>query len=162
MGTYTTKSVRKPTFFLLRIEIPKLPNRDTFIVSRASILKMHKSSVPIPMNYFLDHEGIEHINKVCSNEKVSIYTDPEGDICPNGGWLDITFDECKEKCIRNELPEGCNIVKPPDGCAFAIWKSTRCGHFQKCVGNCKLANSYCIMDKGIDGKNIWENPKRRK
>ena len=155
-GDLYNKISKKANIFF--IEIPKLPNRDTFIVSRASLLKMHKSSVPIPMKYFLDHEGIEHINKVCSNEKVSIYTDPEGDICPNGGWLDLTFDECKEKCRRNELPEGCNIVKPPGGCAFAIWRSTRCG--QNCVGKCKLANSQCIMDKGP--QQIWENPKRRK
>ena len=116
------------------------------------------------MKIFLDREGIEHFNKVCSNTKASIYTDPEGDICPNGGWLEIMYDECKEKCIRNEIPDGCEIDKPPGGCAFAVFTGTSPWDYP---GKCRLANSHCIMDDGNYEEMyiadwIWENPKRRK
>ena len=51
----------------------------------------------------------------------SIYTKPN-DINCNGAWYKITYDECKEKCRRNELPDCEECEKPKDGCRFAIYE----------------------------------------
>ena len=67
-----------------------------------------------------DHRGIDHPQKKCPDS--SIYTMPSNINC-GGAWYDINYEECKEKCRKNELPNECHdCVRPKDGCKYAIYE----------------------------------------
>ena len=67
-----------------------------------------------------DHRGIDHPQKKCPDS--SVYTIPSNINC-GGAWYDINYEECKEKCRKNELPNDCHdCVRPKDGCKYAIYE----------------------------------------
>ena len=37
------------------------------------------------------------------------------------GWAYTSFEDCKQKCINNALPESCDSGESSKNCAFAVW-----------------------------------------
>ena len=73
------------------------------------------------------------------------------------GWARTSFDECKLKCQRNELPDGCNTANRR--CAFAVWEDN--SQFQP--GWCHLADENCVISENyqswvMTGWRTWKNP----
>ena len=64
------------------------------------------------------------------------------------GWSNLSFEQCKQKCLNNDLPNGCNN-KPVSGCSYATWyPETRW---------CHLANELCVIENE-HGATLWKNP----
>ena len=53
----------------------------------------------------------------CKDEYLYTYSG-DGTIC--NGWHSLSFLECRQKCINNELPNG-GCVNPANKCAHAVW-----------------------------------------
>ena len=82
--------------------------------------------------------------KKCKDEYV--YTHVNGNATCDG-WQGLSFLECKQKCINNELPNGCNN-KPSNGCSYANWYSI--------TKWCHLAKEGCVLENGVDGAITWK------
>ena len=83
--------------------------------------------------------------KKCKDEFV--YTHVNGSATCDG-WHSLSFLECRQKCINNELPNGCTN-KPSNGCSYANWYSK--------TKWCHLAKEGCVLENGVqDGAIIWK------
>ena len=95
--------------------------------------------------------GIDHLGKICSEN--SWYT-KQGDGCD--GWPYTSFEECKTKCVNNEIPDGCQRHKmPSNGCAFAVYED----HPDFSPGWCQLANESCALSQRSTNS-VWEKSKQ--
>ena len=98
--------------------------------------------------------GIDHLGKVCSDN--SFYTRQSDEGC--NGWAYTSFEECKTKCINNEVPDGCPRHKmPSNGCAFAVYDDNP--GFSP--GWCQLANESCVLSQRSTNS-VWEKSKQGK
>ena len=94
--------------------------------------------------------GIDHLGKDCNRD--SFYTLTSDLTCD--GWPYISYEDCKRKCVENELPANCenhpDVIVPSSGCLYASWYiSTQW---------CHLAGNDCILSQDIK-VNVWEKPK---
>ena len=93
----------------------------------------------------------------------SVYTRNPDHIHKCDGWSRVSFEECKRKCQRNELPVGCDQIKNPlnekpvSGCAFAVWDDNS----DWAPGWCQLADDSCVLSEKFTGK-VWRNPNHGK
>ena len=85
--------------------------------------------------------GIEHPGLTCNRQ--SFYTSSL-----NGcdGWSDISFEDCKEKCVNNEIPASCMNQVPPEGCAYMDYSERS--------RQCHLAGNNCTMSEK-EGGIVW-------
>jgi len=60
------------------------------------------------------------------------------------GWQSVTLDDCKQKCLDNEIPAGCSNTNN-DVCKYVVWDDNR--HHG---GWCQLANENCELVEAID------------
>ena len=99
----------------------------------------------------------KYVGKECSS--ISIYTRSPDFKCD--GWAYTSFEECKTKCVNNEVPASCqshpDFVIPPKGCAYAVWDDNPDHH----PGWCQLANDNCTLAQKSTGI-VWENSKEGK
>ena len=78
---------------------------------------------------------------------------------PCDGWAKTSLEDCKKKCINNELPSGCSEGKPTSGCKFVFWHDNP--DWQP--GWCQLAEDGCMTQSeynsnSYDSYIIWEKP----
>ena len=89
--------------------------------------------------------GIEHPGLTCNRE--SVYT---SSYTLNGcdGWSEISYEECKEKCVNNEIPASCKTPEvQSESCAYM--------DYHEISRWCHLAGNGCIMSKK-EGAIVWE------
>ena len=90
-------------------------------------------------------------NIVCN-----VYTTIPNTNC--AGWAYTSFEDCKQKCINNALPESCDSGESSKNCAFAVWDD-----------NSQFAPGWCqLAEDGVCNKEntqtwgahltIWEKP----
>ena len=95
--------------------------------------------------------GIEHPNTSCNRDSLYTATDL---ICD--GWSDISYVDCKMKCIHNEIPASCmnhpDFTVPSEGCAYMFYRES--------AKWCHLAGNDCIMSE--DTSMIWEKSEQGK
>ena len=50
------------------------------------------------------------------------------------GWSDISFEDCKQKCLKNEIPENCTTSKSNPECHLIqyVHSSGWCHHSESC------------------------------
>ena len=58
------------------------------------------------------------------------------------GWARISFDDCKQKCMNNALPNSCDGGEPSKNCTFAVWD----GPNSWTPGRCHLAENGCTNE----------------
>ena len=80
---------------------------------------------------------------------------------PCDGWAQTSLEDCKKKCINNELPSGCSEGKPTSGCKFVFWHDNP--DWQP--GWCHLAEDGCMTQSeytsnSYDSYIIWEKPRK--
>ena len=69
------------------------------------------------------------------------------------GWPNVSFDDCKQKCIDNELPNsGC--INPANKCAYAVWSDNP----DWPPGWCQLADINCTIVNANNLYITWKNP----
>ena len=91
-----------------------------------------------------------HPVKVCT----PMYTTNQS-LCD--GWSRVSFEECKQKCRKNELPDNCKIDEPLKSCAYAVWIQDGNKFFPP--GWCQFAEINCeLKDFNWGGAKTWENP----
>jgi len=78
---------------------------------------------------------------------------------PCDGWAKTSLEDCKKKCINNELPSDCSEGKPTSGCKFVFWHDNP--DWQP--GWCQLAEDGCMTQSeynsnSYDSYIIWEKP----
>ena len=49
----------------------------------------------------------------------NVYTNIPNTQCD--GWAYTSFEDCKQKCINNALPEFCDSGQSSKNCTFAVW-----------------------------------------
>ena len=69
------------------------------------------------------------------------------------------MEDCKKKCINNELPSSCGVGKPTNGCKFVFWHDNP--DWQP--GWCQLAEDGCMTQSEYNSNSydsfvIWEKP----
>jgi hypothetical protein len=86
------------------------------------------------------------------NQNYKVYTKVPNTQCD--GWARTSFDDCKQKCIDNALPDSCNGGDPPKNCSFAVWDDNP--HFPP--GWCHLAETVCKNENISHGAQvkIWK------
>ena len=97
-------------------------------------MKTFSTHIGSLLRYFIADQ--EYPGKVCTN----IYTHTK--FC--NGWP-VSFEECKQKCRNNELPDGCDNTF--NKCAYAVWSHGRC---QLADINCELTAKATAI--------TWKNP----
>ena len=60
------------------------------------------------------------------------------------GWDYTSLEECKQKCLNNEVPEGCNETEIESiNCKYVIWDENVFGNEKGLPGWCELSDNTC-------------------
>ena len=85
-----------------------------------------------------------------------VYTKIPGTLCD--GWAYTSLEDCKKKCINNELPSSpCVVGKPTNGCKYVFYKGWG-GECQLAEDGCMTQSEYNSSFNSYNSWVVWEKP----
>ena len=134
---------------LSKVQSPKYPKSKTYLdISRT----LHGHGNLGVCNYELHSKHISNLDFYPAKENMTckpgtdLYTYSGTSECD--GWSDISLEDCKLKCLKNEMPENCTPPKPYPECHLIMYvPSTRWCHLGESCSRYERSEGDSIIER---------------